>query len=90
MFELAGEGLSPKKLPRLVLSIDVYLHLPMTKYTKYSASTLLSRQFQSMSQIYVAIGRGQAGGQVFAELPLALPGLLNTFLIDLFDSIVNH
>ena len=38
---------------------------------------------------YVVIGRGQAGGQVFVEPPLALPGLLNTFLMDLFDCIVN-
>ena len=37
----------------------------------------------------VVIGRGQVVGQVFVEPPLALPGLLNTFLIDLFDSILN-
>ena len=34
VFELAGEGLSPTKLPRLVWCTDVYLHLPMIKYTK--------------------------------------------------------
>ena len=33
VFELAGEGLSPTKLPRLVWCIDVCIHLPMTKYT---------------------------------------------------------
>jgi hypothetical protein len=38
---------------------------------------------------YVVIGRGHAGGQVFVELPLSLPGLLNTFLMNFFDSIVN-
>ena len=37
----------------------------------------------------VVIGRGQAGGQVFVEPPLALPGLLNTCLMDLFYRIVS-
>ena len=44
--------------------------------------------YESNTQ-YVVIGRGQIVGQVFVEPPLALPGLLNTFLMDLFDSIVN-
>ena len=44
--------------------------------------------YESITQ-YVVIGRGQAGGQVFVEPPLALLGLLNTFLMDLFDRIVN-
>ena len=39
--------------------------------------------YESNNQ-YVVIDRGQAGGQVFVEPPLAMPGLLNTFLMDLF------
>ena len=39
--------------------------------------------------LYVVIDRGQAGGQVFVKPPLAWPGLLTMFLMDLFNRIVN-
>ena len=91
MFELAGEGLSPKKpAPSSV----VYRCLPSSSYDQIYQVICrnLTEQtvpiYESNTQ-YVAIGRGQVVGQVFVEPPLALPGLLNTFLMDLFDSIVN-
>ena len=91
MFELAGEGLSSKKS---ALSSVVYRCLPSSSYDQIYQVICrdLTEQtlpiYESNTQ-YVTIGRGQVVGQVFVEPPLALPGLLNTFLMDLFDSIVN-
>ena len=91
MFELAGECLSPKKTAP---SSVVYRCLPSSSYDQIYQVICrdLTEQtvpiYESNTQ-YVVIGRRQVVGQVFVEPPLAFPGLLNTFLMDLFDSIVN-
>ena len=90
MFELAGEGLSPKKAAP---SSVVYRCLPSPSYDQIyqvicrdlTDQTVPSNESNTQN---VVIARGQVVGQVFVEPTLALPGLLNTFLINLFDSIV--
>ena len=51
MFELGGEGLSSKKLPRLVWCIDINIYNPMLKNNMQSSTTLLTRKFKAMIQI---------------------------------------
>ena len=60
VFELAGEGLSPTKLPRLVWCIDVYLHLPTIKYTWELPQAL-------------PLGTPSGGGLYLTVYPLSCP-----------------
>ena len=91
VYELAWEGrFNNKAVPSSV----VYWCLPSSSYDQIyqvilrdlTDQTVLSNESNTQ---YMVIGQGQAEGQVFVEPPLALPGLLNTFLINLFDCILN-
>ena len=60
-------------------------------YLFYVMASLTDETVQSYepNTQYVVIDRGQAGGRVFVEPPLAWPGLLTISLMDLFYRIVN-